>query len=327
MNRGLAAVGLVTAVGLAGGACAVDLEQADPPRTTTLVWADPAVDLTGLATAVGSKRFTEQEVLGSIAVEALRAAGAEVISELGRGGTVGNREAQLSGLVDLYWEYTDVGWLDHLQESNPSTDPVALWEDVRDQDLEENDITWLVPAPANRGYAVAMGPTGEEFEIARLADIGEAFGRDDQRATLCVADDSSFIADPEGLRRLQRTLTPRIPADGVTTVEADLLFTLMTDGPFCPFSIVAATDSRVATSEVTLLEDDEQALVPAQPAVTIRSEVAAEAPDLVDLFDPVSSRLTSEVLRELNRQVDTDGLTPAQVARTWLLDEGLIVRP
>ncbi|MCJ7825760.1 MAG: hypothetical protein MUP44_12750, partial [Anaerolineales bacterium] len=63
---------------------------------------------------VGSKDFSEQFILGYIAVLALQDAGFEVDDQVGLGGTAVNREALLAGEIDMYWEYTGTGWMAHL---------------------------------------------------------------------------------------------------------------------------------------------------------------------------------------------------------------------
>ena len=96
---------------------------------------------------MGSPSRPVDLLLGWIAAEALVAAGADVTDDLDLGDTQDTREAQLAGLVDLYWETTGTGWLALLREIGPSDDPEQLYEDVRDEDLEENGIVWLPPAP------------------------------------------------------------------------------------------------------------------------------------------------------------------------------------
>jgi glycine betaine/choline ABC-type transport system substrate-binding protein len=58
---------------------------------------------------VGSENFTEQEVLGHIAIEALKAADATVIDRTSLGGNEDVRKALVDQEVDLYWEYTATG--------------------------------------------------------------------------------------------------------------------------------------------------------------------------------------------------------------------------
>lgn len=52
--------------------------------------------------AVGSEDFTEQQVLGQIAIEVLSAADATVIDRTGLGGNEAVRQALEDGEIDLY---------------------------------------------------------------------------------------------------------------------------------------------------------------------------------------------------------------------------------
>jgi Periplasmic glycine betaine/choline-binding (lipo)protein of an ABC-type transport system (osmoprotectant binding protein) len=63
-----------------------------------------AVDLAGATFAVGSKEFTEQKVLGEIAVQALEAAGATVKPLASITGTTNVRTALTAGQIDMYWD-------------------------------------------------------------------------------------------------------------------------------------------------------------------------------------------------------------------------------
>ena len=104
--------------------------------------------------AVGSKNFTEQEVLGQITVRALEAADVEVVNRTGLGGTERVRQALVSGDLDMYWEYTGTGWLVHLAHADPIQEAQEQYQAVADEDLEQNNIEWLEPAPANNTYAL-----------------------------------------------------------------------------------------------------------------------------------------------------------------------------
>ena len=82
------------------------------PPVDALTWeADVDEELEGLPIAVGSPSRPVDLLLGWIAVETLVAAGADVTDDLDLGDTQDTREAQLAGLVDLYWETTGTGWL------------------------------------------------------------------------------------------------------------------------------------------------------------------------------------------------------------------------
>ena len=72
---------------------------------------------------VGSKDFTEQRVLGEIAIQALEAAGADVTDRIGIGGNEAVRQALTNDDINMYWEYTATGWLVHLGNPDPHLGP------------------------------------------------------------------------------------------------------------------------------------------------------------------------------------------------------------
>jgi osmoprotectant transport system substrate-binding protein len=79
---------------------------------------------------VESENFTEQEVLGHIAIDALKAADATVIDRTSLGGNEDVRKALVDQEVDLYWEYTATGWLVFLSETDIIPDPQKQYEAV-----------------------------------------------------------------------------------------------------------------------------------------------------------------------------------------------------
>jgi osmoprotectant transport system substrate-binding protein len=61
-------------------------------------------------------------------------------------------------------------------------------------------------------------------------------------------------------------------------------------------------------------------------APVISKKVLDKYPQLRDLLQPVSDKLTDPVLIDLNAQVDVDGREPADVAMDWLVKEGFVSR-
>src|SRR3546814_1092018 len=80
---------------------------AGPVRTGEL--AGPLSDiksLDGLKISIGSKNFSENIILGKMAVTLLSSAGADVIDLTNIPGSSAARQAHLEGQVDAMWEYT-----------------------------------------------------------------------------------------------------------------------------------------------------------------------------------------------------------------------------
>lgn len=125
--------------------------------------------------SVGSKEFTEQLILGKMAVYLLEDAGFEVDDNTALGGTAIVREALEAGDVDLYWEYTGTGWMVILGEEEPLTDPEDCYQQVKERDLEENGVVWLDYTDFNNTYTVMMREDdAAELGIVTVSDLADA---------------------------------------------------------------------------------------------------------------------------------------------------------
>ena len=273
--------------------------------------------------AVGSKNFTEQQILGEITVQALRAAGAEVADRTGLGGTEAVRRALASGDIDIYWEYTGTGWLIHLAEPNPIPDPEEQYEILAERDLQENDVEWLPPAPANNTYALAASQeTAEELGVQSISDLERLVEQRPEEATLCVGPEFSERAD--GLPGLEEHYGFEFPDANVFVLPEDTVYEAVDRGEKCNFGSVFNTDGRIPNLGLTLLEDDEEFFAAYNPSVTVREETLERYPQLAELFAPISERLDTETLRELSSAVQTEEVSPEAVAEQWLRENGFI---
>ena len=330
-----AAASVVAALlAVVASACAADQPDADrgADRADALVWTGDDVGLDGADLAIGSKESVENELLGWIAVEAARAAGASVHQELGAGGTAAVRQAQLSGLIDAYWEFTGTGWTAILDQSNPAGTSGELYEDVRDRDAALNEIDWLPPAPTNSAYAFAATPaTLDGLGVRTLSDLADAVheaegesGTANGGPSICLDEDSGFADDPEGLRQFDDAFGVHVTP--TASLPTDQLYEQVEAGVFCQVGQVLNTDPRLAAGTLEVLEDAGTFTID-NPSMTIRQDVAAEVPGFEDLIAQLSPRLTDEVVRGLRAEVELDGRPPREVARDWLTDQGLAEVP
>lgn len=322
------AVGLLAVVALA--ACAADLPTDEVSAGGDgLAWSE-ALDLTSLEIAVGSKSTAEQEILGHLAAESLAAAGARVIDQIDLGSTLAVRDAQLGGLIDLYWEYTGTGWVELLREIGPSSDADVLADAVAENDLDENAIAWLAPAPADSSFAIATGPdVADDVAATTISELGELLAADTDGVVLCVPEGGAFPEDPTGLPALRQAVeavlgddAPPIDEDKVRFVPPADLVPAVEIGVYCPFGQVRRTAPALIDADLQLLEDDIGAFLIRNPTVTVRAEVLAEFPEIAEVLDPVAAALTDQALQSLNAAVLVEGIEPRTAARNWLVDEG-----
>jgi osmoprotectant transport system substrate-binding protein len=175
----------------------------------------------------------------------------------------------------------------------------------------------LDPAPAQDANAIVVTPeTAAEYGLRTISDLKP------------VARDLTFGGPPECptrplcLKGLRDTYGLKfngflsLDAGGALTREA------LQRGQV-DVGLMFTTEPLIADGELVALEDDRR-LQPAENVTPIvhRTVIERWGPDVVDLLDRVSGRLTTDALRRLNARV-TAGEPPARVAAAWLDDEEL----
>lgn len=283
-----------------------------------------AVDLSGASFTVGSKEFTENILLGEIAVQALRATGADVGDLATITGSTNVRTALTAGEIDLYWDYTGTGWTVYLR-NEPSTAPKdsqQLYRAVEQADAP-NGVAWLPPAPMNNTYALAgnadvVASTG----VRTLTQYAELVGRDPNQATLCAA--AEFLTRDDGFPGLEKAYGFTLPPSALAEVELSLIAPQVKAGQACTFGEVTSTDGAVAANDLVVLEDDKQFFVLYNAAVTVRRPVLDANPRLAEVFAPISAALTNDVIRGLNERIDVGGELPEEVAEDFLTSNGFV---
>lgn len=274
-------------------------------------------ELAGVELAVGSKEFTESILLGQIASVALENAGATVDDRTGISGSATVREALLSDEIDLYWDYTGTGWVNILGNSTDEV-PADLYAAVAEADAA-NGVAWLEPAPFENTYRIAV-PTAfaEDNDLVTMSDAAAYIEANPSESAVCAA--AEFINRDDGLPGLQTAYG--FEFSEVVQLDLNLIYTQV--GESCNFGEVFSTDARIVSNDLAVLSDDLGFFVQYQGAMTLRQETLDANPAIESIMAPISAALTSEVITELNGQVDNDGEEPRDVATEWLTAEGLI---
>lgn len=274
------------------------------------------------AIAVGSKDFTENILLGQMLVIALEKQGIAVDDRTNLGGTVVNREALLSGDIDVYPEYNGTGWTVHLGQEDPSFDRTELYNLVADQDLDENGIRWVGLSPFNNTYGFAASPAvtaengGEAFTFQSMAEYLQA----NPDAMVCM--ESEFPDRPDGLILWEDHTGFTLPQSQQEILETGVIYT-QTGNDNCDFGEVFTTDGRIDGLGLTLVDD---------PGVMILYNVSYSFRDdtlegvdaqVAEIADQIVANLDNETMVRLNFEVDINGRDYDDVAREYLESIGL----
>jgi osmoprotectant transport system substrate-binding protein len=312
-----AAVGLVTAA-LAGCGLGEQNETTDVEAGSV----DPNA-LEGVTVTVGSKDFDEQLIIGQLTLQMLSAAGADVVDETNIQGTNASRQALVTGAIDVYWDYTGTGWINHLGHDNPIPDTQKLYEAVKKEDLEENGLVWGQYAPMNNTYALAVTKEfSEENDITTSSDMAQFVQENPDEATVCL--ESEFAGRPDGWDGFQKAYGMDIPDSNVTEVGTGVVYTELDKGERCNFGEVFTTDGRIAALDLVPLEDDKSFFPIYAVCPIVKQETNEEHPEILQVLAPLAETLDTETMTELNAQVSAEGLKPEDVAHDYLQQQGFI---
>ncbi|MEV4835084.1 glycine betaine ABC transporter substrate-binding protein [Nonomuraea sp. NPDC049486] len=305
-----AALTLTAAAGCGGGGSAVEASSA-------------GTELEGASFVVGSKDFTENIVLGKIAVQLLKAHGAEVEDKTNLGGTVTNRKALQAGEIDLYWEYSGTGWIEHLKKTEPIQDSAEQFKATAEADLEQNQIRWIGPTPLNNTYALAIrSEKAQELGVKTVSDVAELAKTKPEEVTMCI--ETEFSTRDDGLPGLTKKYDFEMPKDRIALLDTGVVYTETDKGETCNFGEVFTTDGRIAALDLTVLEDDKNFFPIYNAAVTVKDDLYKKHPALEQVLNPVIAKLDDATMQALNAQVDVDGKEPGTVTAEWLEQNGFL---
>ncbi|MFF7328503.1 glycine betaine ABC transporter substrate-binding protein [Streptomyces sp. NPDC090306] len=278
--------------------------------------------LKGAHLTVTSKEFTEQLILGAIMGIAFQAAGADVLDRTGIQGSIGAREAVKSGDADAMYEYTGTAWITYLGNSTPIANPEKQWEAVRKADAK-NGLTWLPAAPLNNTYALAMNQANyQKYKTKTLSDVAALSKKNPGAVTLCV--ESEFANRADGLPGMEKKYGMKIPAGNVTQMDTGIIYTQAAKGS-CTYGEVFTTDGRIKSLNLVVMADDKKFFPNYNAAPEINTKSLKEHPQMAEVLDPITKKLTNSVAQTLNARVDVDGEDPHQVALDWMLQEGFVL--
>jgi osmoprotectant transport system substrate-binding protein len=284
---------------------------------------------------VGSKQFTEQIVLGKVIIEALRANGYEVTDRTNLGGTAVNRDALEAGEIDVYPNYTgtaisnwyrDIPWANESIAEGTSGNAYASYATVASLDAALFDLVWLRPAPANNTYALAVTREwSEEHDITTMPEFAE-YVNEGGEVVLSTGDE--FAQRPDGLPAFYETYDFELSEDqliiiaGATPAQTEQA--LATGQNNVNVAMAYGTDGALMAYDFVVLEDPEGAQPVFQPTPVFVGDVIREYPEIAGILNPIFATFDNPTLQGLNASVEVDGLSPDEVARTYLEDNDFI---
>jgi len=270
----------------------------------------------GTPIKVGSKDFTEQFIIGEMYALVLEKAGFTVERKLNLGGTPVAQAGLVSGEIDLYPEYTGTGLLTVLKLP-ASSDRQQVFSAISKGYKEQFDLVWLEPSPMNNTQALAM--TKERSDALGIKTISEMIAK---ASELTIIGPPEFEQREDGLPGIKKGYGDFQLKD-YKAVDPGLRYKGLVDGE-ADVAVAFGTDGEVSAFNLVLLADDKNIFPPYQVAPVVRQKALDANPGITEALNALAPKLTDATMQKLNFEVSGKQKEPADVAKEFLTQEGLI---
>ncbi len=252
---------------------------------------------------IGSKKFTELVILGQIAADLARAAGAQVRHRKELGGTRVLWGALLGGDIDAYPEYTGTLTREILANEHVTS------EDQLRAALADRDVVMGRPLGFNNTYAIGM-------KKARAASLGIKT-ISDLRAhpNLEFGFNNEFLDRADGWPGLKAFYS--LPQTNVTGLDHDLAYRGLAAGDV-DATDVYTTDAEIPYYHLAVLEDDKHYFPVYDAVMLYRKDLIRRAPKAVAAFAKLGGAIDADRMRAMNERVKIERVPDVKVAAAFV---------
>ena len=274
----------------------------------------------GATVSIGSKSFAEEQLLAQMTKDVLEAHGFTVnYTFQAADKAIGT--ALVNGTIDMYWQYTGTELGDYLglQTGSYPTALAAAFTFVQTAD-EPKGLCWVAPTQFDDTNGIAIKQSNTGTFGSSLAAFG-TYLTSHPNAKVCIQ--SEFLTRSDGLPGLVSTYGwPAASAFhyqqiGTTAEKA------IASGQ-CDAGEVYTTDSGIAANNEVTLTDDKNLFPPDNAGLIVKDTVLQKYPAIAALMIPVAAKLTTTEMLKLNAMVEIQNMTFADVAHTWLVQNGFL---
>ena len=264
--------------------------------------------------AVGSKDFTESNLLAEIVAQMLEAQNVAVDRKFDLGGNLAH-SALVGGQIDLYPEYTGTSFTAILHHQ-PISDLKVVYDQVKREYAEQFHVEVSAPLGFDNTFAILV--RGEDARRLNLKTISDAAKYAHQWRAGFGHD---FINRLDGYPGFTRSYGLQFAS--VSDMALDLTYTALASRKV---DMIAgnSTDGRIAALDLVQLEDDRHYFPPYEAVFLARSESLSRVPALAEALQKLGGAISTDEMRKLNYEVDGRKHDPKNVVREWLKAKGLV---
>jgi osmoprotectant transport system permease protein len=255
--------------------------------------------------AVGSKKFTENVILGWMGTHLMRAEGLSVTHREELGGSRFLWEALVRGDIDAYPEYTGTLRREILAARSIPPPPDSLRAV-----LAEYGVGMTAPIGFNNTYALGMRAAhADSLGIRTIGDLRE-------HSSLSLGFSNEFMDRSDGWPSLKRAYDLPQAARGV---DHDIAYQGLASGQLDVIDLYS-TDAAIERYDLRVLRDTKNHFPKYEALFLYRRDLRTRAPAAIDALERLGGQIPADTMQRLNARSKVDQEDEATVAADFVND-------
>lgn len=262
--------------------------------------------------AVGTLGTSESQIMGNIGrlmIEHYSDAQVEMVNNLGS--SIVQHQAMLNGDIDISaTRYTGTDLAGALA-MEPEKDPEKALEIVQREFQEQFDQTWFDSYGFANSYAFTVtSELAEKHNLETVSDLEP------------LVDDLKLGVDNSWLKRKGDGYEGFVAEYGFEfgetfPMQVGLVYQAAANGKM-DVVLAYTTDGRIKAFDLKVLEDDKRFFPPYDTSLVARNDVLKQHPELEDILQKLSGKISTEKMQELNYEADGKMKEPSVIAKEFL---------
>ncbi len=264
--------------------------------------------------AVGSKDFTENIILAHMMADLIEAkTDLTVERKVNLGGSNVALKALQNNDIQMYPDYTGTIVANYYQaETGNAEETLQNAIELTAQD----GFKLLEPFGMNNTFTLAVTrETAEEYDLQTFSDLAAV------SEGLVLGCEFEFQDRADGYPGLQEVYGMNF--QDVKGMNHGIKYRSITEDEVDAIDAYA-TDGQIATFDLVILEDDKEFFAPYDGLPMVRQDVLDQHPEIEEVLNLLAGLIDDTTMQGLNAKVDEEGLKTEDVAREFLVSQGLI---
>ena len=225
-------------------------------------------------------------------------------------------QALKKGDIDIYPEFSGTVTESLLQPSPQiGHDPEKVYEVAHDGIAKQDQLAFLKPMAYQNTYAIAVPKKiAQEYGLKTISDLKKVEGQLKAGFTLEFndrEDGNKGLQSVYGLNLNVATMEPALRYDAIKAGDIQIME-------------VYSTDPEIERYQLQILEDDQHLFPPYQGAPLMKAKLLEKHPELEAVLNKLAGKITESQMSQMNYQVGVEGKSAEEVARDFLLQEGIL---